>query len=65
MGLELDSPFEDFFLGDSHYVMGEKVGGPMDFSEKNFMIEFKLKPGDIMIMDNLQCFNGLFNFINL
>ena len=37
MGLELDSPFEDFFLGDSHYVMGEKVEGPMDFSEKNFM----------------------------
>ena len=37
MGLDLDSPFEDFFLGDSHYVMGEKVEGPMDFSKKNFM----------------------------
>ena len=37
MELDLDSPFEDFFLGDSHYVMGEKVEGPMDFSKKNFM----------------------------
>ena len=37
MRLELDSPFEDCFLGNFHYSMGEKVEGPMDFSKKNFM----------------------------
>lgn len=37
MRLDLDSPFEDFLLGDSHNVMGEKVEEPMDFSKKNFM----------------------------
>ena len=34
MRLDLDSPFEDFLLGDSHKVKGEEVEEPMDFSKK-------------------------------
>ena len=37
MRFDLDNPFEDFLLGDSHKVKGEEVEEPMDFSKKNFM----------------------------
>ena len=30
MGIDLDSPFEDFLLGDSHKVKGEEVEEPME-----------------------------------